>query len=166
MAWVTSSSWKSREWYFISASWAVSTSTEHYSSLVSLHQAPVFYNKLLQSCLLMQEEKIITGCNDIIDTSKLIYRGDTFCIYLIDLGKLSSSSSSTTLTVVCSYFSVRVERSVLYSLCYRVGEMVVALVLQGMSAGCILMPVFTMVIKLAKYVPNVNLDTCCVYVKW
>mgnify|MGYP001796007879 FL=1 len=42
----------------------------------------------------------------------------------------------------------------------------VALVLQGMSVGCILMPVFPMVIKLAKYVPNVNLDTCCVYVKW
>ena len=34
--------------------------------------------------------------------------------------------------------------------------MVVALVLQGMSVGCILMPVFPMVIKLAKYVPNVN----------
>ena len=36
----------------------------------------------------MQEEKIITGCNYIIDTSKLIYFGDTFCIYLIELGKL------------------------------------------------------------------------------
>ena len=87
MAWVTSSSWKSCEWYFISASWALSTSTEHYSSLVSLHQAPVFFNKL-QSCLLMQEEKIITGYNDLIDTSKLIYFGDISCIYLIELGKL------------------------------------------------------------------------------